>query len=314
PTTTITVAPTTTTTVPPTLPPTTTTVPLPQMPAPLATYFAQPLANEGQWSVAAKAAGFDAMWTTTFRPLPNNPGRIATVVVIDQTHLRVGMFNGSDQPGDKGWARGSKVPRELYSSLVAVMNGGFRFEHMDGGYMTEGKVVKELKYGRATLAVDRAGHLHVGELGRDLYNDGSWLTLRQNLTLIVDDGRPAIEQSKLQHTFWGADDKNETFVNRSAVCERRDGRFAYVEAGFVEAPQLAETMVKIGCVTGMQLDINYAWPTFLIYEHGPDGSLIPHKVDPRMNISASRYVEDSPKEFFAYFDKSLVPQESVLDA
>ena len=292
---------------------TTTTVPTPQAPAPLATYFDPALPGEGQWSAVASAGGQPAIWATSMRPLPEFGGVVLSMVVIDQTYVRAGMFNGSEQPGGT-WTRDSKVPPELYPSLLAVMNGGFRFEHMDGGYMTEGKVVQELQQGRATLAIDRQGHISVGELGRDLFDDGSWLTLRQNLILLVDGGQPMLERGKQEHIFWGADQGNEVYVNRSAACEFADGRFAYVMAGRVDAPQLAQVLINVGCVKAIQLDINNAWPTFLLYEHGLDGSLLPHPLDKRMNINPQRYVQGSSKEFFAFFDATLVPEQSVLDA
>ena len=211
------------------------------------------------------------------------------------------------------WVRDNKVPPELYPSLLAVMNGGFRFEHMDGGYVTEGRVEKELIQGRATLAIDRAGHIQVGELGRDLFDDGSWLTLRQNLILLVDDGQPMLERGKELDIFWGADQGNQVYVNRLAACEFADGRFAYVMVGKVDAPQLAQVLINVGCVKAIQLDINNAWPTFLLYQHGLDGSLLPFPLDKRMNINPQRYVKGSSKEFFAFFDASLVPSPSVLD-
>ena len=65
--------------------------------------------------------------------------------------LRAGLFNGSELPGGS-WARGDRIPGELYPAAVAAFNGGFRFEHIKGGYYTEGRMVKPLRDGDATLA------------------------------------------------------------------------------------------------------------------------------------------------------------------
>lgn len=301
---------TTATTVP--AKPTATTIPEPEAPAPLTTYFPEPLPFEGQWGPVAYADGHAAMWATSVRPLPEYGGVVASMVAIDQTHIRAALFNGAEEPGGS-WSRDDHVPEDLYPALMAVMNSGFRMEQMEGGYMTEGKTVQPLINGRATLGIDRSGHISIGEYGRDMVDDGSWATLRQNLVLMLDHGVSGIEHAKQENVFWGAELDGTMYVNRSAVCIMNDGRLAYVMAGKIDGPQFAEVLLNVGCDTAMQLDVNGAWPTFLLWEHAPDGTLIPHRLDSRMNISPLRYTQGSSKDFFAFFDASLVPAFSVLD-
>ena len=152
---------------------TTTEPPGPQPPEPLTPVFKPALPGEGQWIPVARAGGFDALWATSIRPIASVGGIVATVVVIDQTHLRSVMFNGGEEPGGSGWVRGNRVPVELRSALVATMNGGFRFEHIKGGYMTEGRVVKPMNDGDATIAIDANGKMMLGKMGRDLFDE--WL-------------------------------------------------------------------------------------------------------------------------------------------
>lgn len=291
---------------------TSTTIQADQPPAPRKTYFAPALTNEGQWLSAATAGGHVAMWATSLRPLPEFGGVVASMVVIEQSYVRAAMFNGSELPGGQ-WTRGNKIPKALYSSLTGVMNGGFRLSQSFGGYMTEGKVVQTLIDGRATLAIDRHGHITIGEYGRDLTNDGTWETLRQNLVLMVDGGQSGLERAKRDHIFWGAEYGGVMYDSRSAICTLSDGSLAYVMADKVNAAQMAELLINVGCVTAMQLDVNGAWPNFLLYEHGADGTLTPHRLDKRMTGNPQRYVNGSTKEFFGFFDSALVPAGSVLD-
>ena len=294
-------------------PATTTPAPgIPQPPAPLIPPISPALAGEGQWIPIAQAGGHDTMWATAVRPLPEAGGVQATMVVIDQTNLRAGLFNGSEEPGGT-WLRGSRVPADLQPSLLATMNGGFRFEHIKGGYMTEGIVVKPLKAGDATLGVTKQGRLVMGKLGRDLNDDGTWLSLRQNLELIVDNGQSNVAQGIADGVWWGADFGREVYVNRSAVCTLKDGRLAYVLVGKVDAGQLAQSLINLGCVMGMQLDINGTWPAFVTYTPGAAGKLAPHFVDRRMGGNPNRYLTGSTKEFFAFFASASVPAQSVLD-
>jgi len=291
---------------------TTTTIYTPASPAPLAPVLSRPLVGEGQWLPVMQANGVDVMWATSLRPLRSSPSVVATIVQIDQTYLRTGMFNGREVPGGD-WIRDDSVPGDLLPSLLAVMNGGFRLEHTYGGYMTEGRVVQELIPGRGTVAISRDGRMTIGELGRDVFDDGTWQTLRQNLVLIVDNGQSGVERARRERVFWGAFSSGEIYVNRSAVCEMSDGRLTYVMAGLLDAPQLAEVLISIGCWRAVQLDINGSWPSFVLFGHGEGGTLQPVAVDRRMSSDPMRYVTGSSKEFFAFFDAELVPDLSVLD-
>lgn len=290
---------------------TTTEVPPPQAPEALTPPF-EPLAGEGQWVPVMQANGMDAMWATSVRPVAEFGGIVATVVVIDQTYVRVGLFNGRAEPeGD--WARDDKVPMELWPALMGAMNSGFRLESSFGGYVTEGKVVQELVNGRATVAIDRAGKMFVGELGRDFVDDGSWLSMRQNLVLLVDHGQSGVERGDRERVFWGAHSTGETYVNRSALCELEEGRIAYIVAGPVNAEQMASVLINVGCVTGVQLDINDGWPNFTIFPKAPDGLLLPQILDRRMGSDPMRFVTGASRDFFAFFDATLLPSPSILD-
>ncbi|HEY4331659.1 MAG TPA: phosphodiester glycosidase family protein [Ilumatobacteraceae bacterium] len=294
--------------------PTATTValPAPIPPSPIAPLIAPALQDEGQWVPIARADGEDAIWATSVRPLPDAGSVVASIAEIDQTYIRAGLFNGSEEPGG-AWKRGNRVPDSLQPALLAAFNGGFRFEHMKGGYETEGVVVKPLRNGDATLAIGKDGKLVLGQLDRDLFDDGSWLSLRQNLILIVDGGKSQVQEGINEGVWWGADYGKEVYVPRSAVCQMPDGRLAYVLVAPVDAFQLAQALINIGCTKAIQLDINGTWPAFFTF--GPDkhGGLVGHPLDTRMGGNPYRYVSGSSKEFFAFFDATEVPPGTILD-
>ena len=293
--------------------PTTTTIYAPPAPEPVPALVQPALQGEGNWIPIAKAGGQDAVWAMGVRPLPEFGSVVASVALIDQTYMRAGMFNGSELPGGR-WARGDRIPGELYPAAVAAFNGGFRFEHIRGGYFTEGQMVKPLRDGDATLAVDTDGQIVLGVYGDDIEKMGPWVSLRQNLILIVEDGVSQVDYGESIGVWWGADFGDEVYVPRSAVCTMKDGRLAYALVEKVNAAQLAQSLINIGCVRAMQLDINGSWPSFYTFEHAPDGSIIPHLLDGRMRAPEQRFIRGSKKEFFAFFDSTLVPTPSVLDA
>ncbi len=292
--------------------PTTTIAAIPA-PTPIAPVLSPALPGEGEWIAIARAGGYDAIWATSMRPLAEFGGVVASMAVIDQTYLRVGLFNGSEVPGGT-WTRGKRVPTELHPALVAAFNGGFRFDHIKGGYVTEGRTVRALRSADATIAVGKDGKVVIGALGRDIAKDGPWVSLRQNLILIVDNGESQVRAGVKLGVWWGADYGRQVYVPRSALCQLADGRLAYAYVSEVDAEQLAQSLIHMGCTKAMQLDINGDWPALFTFGHALDGSVLPHLLDDRMHTPLQRYLNGSKKEFFAFFDTTLVPNPSVLDA
>lgn len=305
-----TVAPTTT--VPPTTaaPTTTTVAPYKIAPANVGPLVQPALENEGVWRPLAVAGGADVMWATSLRPLPEAPAVVGSFAIIDQTLLTAAMFNGSDIPGGTNWQLGNRVPKDLQPMLVGAFNGGFRFEHIKGGYKTEGKVIRELKVGQGTIAVSKAGKVTLGEFGRDINDDGSWVSFRQNLPLLVDAGKSMVESHG--ETWWGADFGNVLFVLRSSVCQLADGRLMYGAVGKVDAKTLAASLVNMGCQRALQLDINGTWPTFHTFPVEADGTQHGNALDKRMGGSRDRYLTGSTREFFSFFDTAALPADNII--
>jgi hypothetical protein len=286
-------------------------VPVAPPPADLPPAVGPALAGEGVWVPIAAAGGRPAVWATSWRPSSAFPSVVGSFAVLDQTALRAALFNGSDVPGGTGWRRGNRVPEELRPAMVAAFNGGFRFEHIKGGYMSEGRVVRPLRDGDATLAIGRDGTVVIGELGRDLADDGSWVSLRQNLPLLVDAGKPMVRDRR--GVWWGADYGNEMYVLRSSVCTLADGRLMYGAIGRVDAVMLADILAAMGCVRAMQLDINGTWPTFFTFSRTPAGTYTGNLLDRRMGGDPDRYLTGSSREFVAFFDRAALPATGPLE-
>lgn len=303
-----TLAPTTTSTIPPTIaaPQAATTAPAPtiatttiapyKIPPPrLTERVTPPLDGEGVWVPIAQAGGIDSIWVSSSRPLPEYPSVVGSYAVMDQTFLRAAMFNGSDLPGEGDWKRGNRVPPELHPALRVGFNGGFRLEHIKGGFKTEGVLVRELIAGEATIAITPAGRMTIGEYGRDFTDDGTYISFRQNLPLIVDAGRSMVEERP--GTWWGADYGDVIVVFRSAVCQMADGRIMYTAIGKVDAPLLAQSLVNLGCVRAIQMDINGTWPTYFSFPPNETGAPQPTLLDKRMGGGKGRYLQGSTREF-----------------
>ncbi|MEY4605277.1 MAG: hypothetical protein RLY45_37 [Actinomycetota bacterium] len=271
---------------------------VPFAPADLIPALGSPLPGEGQWVPLGVPGVDDALWATSMRPVRSAASVTATYVYIRRDLVAARMYGGTELPGGDGWEYFAKVDGSDRQTLVAAFNGGFRFEHIDGGYMTEGRTIEPLVDGEATIGIDRDGRITVGQYGRDLRDDGTWVSLRQGLPLLVDGGESMA--ATRYDTAWGVDFGSETYTNRSALCQLASGDLLYVMAGPVDATMFAGLLVDAGCVVAMQLDINGTWPQFAFYEGFGTDERTPVLVDDRMR-NPYRYLKGTEKDFFALF-------------
>jgi hypothetical protein len=266
-------------------------------------------ATDGHWAPRITIRGRTVMWVTQYHPLVSSPGTVATGVVIDQTTLRGALFNGPTTPGGCCWKNGSTVMAAARPALVTAFNGGFQFEHMfQSGYKTEGRVMKRLQPGDATLAISKTGVVKVGLLGIDVKDDGTWMSLRQNLPAVVMNGKSVVYTHS--QGVWGGNFGNVMVTNRSAICTRADGRLMYVFAGGVDIYMFAGVLVWMGCKFAMELDINGTWPQIAVYKGFGTKSRSGVLLDNRMD-NANRFLTGSSKDFIAFFDRTLLPARVV---
>lgn len=264
--------------------------------------------GDGSWSVAASTAAGPVVWESSNRPLAAQPDVTASYASFDPTRLHAALFNGTELPGGGPWNNGSKVMAAAQPALLAAFNGGFRFKHIKGGYFTESQVVKPLIDGDATLAIGADGRIVLGAYGRDLTNDGSWVSLRQNLPPVIDGGREVVSTAREQGSpsiYWGDDYGHVTLDRRSAICRRVDGLIMYVVTERVDIRGLADVLLAAHCDFAMELDINGSWPQFVSFTPST-GARAPVGLTPEMT-HLSRVTTGSTKDFIALFDPALLP-------
>lgn len=299
---------TTSTTTAPETSTTTTSTTIPAKPADLSSQLLPALPGEGQWQAVMRVRTKPIVYATSIRPLWCFGSVVATMATFDPTRVRTAMFNGTEMPGGKGWKNGSKIRGTALRSLIASFNGGFRFEHQPGGYVTEGRTVRKLRKGYATLAISQDGISTVGIWGDTITDEDSWASLRQNLPPLVHNGKSVY--ANYPKVDWGNDFGNKVYNFRSAICLRTDGLMMFVAVGKVNIGMLADTLVVLGCKTGMELDINGQWPYFSVYSDFGKATRRGEIIDNRMG-DPNRHLNGSTKDFFALFDPETLPSGAV---
>jgi hypothetical protein len=286
----------------------TSTTTIPNRPEDISPPVQPAIKGEGEWTAAMRVRTKPIIYATSVRPLWCFGSVVATMAAYNPTRVHTALFNGNEVPGGKGWRNGDRIPLRATPSLIASFNGGFRFEHGPGGYVTEGKTIRKMRKGYATFGIRADGSSTVGVWGDDMGDIETWTSLRQNLPPLVVNGKsvykdyPAVD--------WGKDFGNKVYNYRSAVCLRTDGMMMFVAVGKVNIGMLADTLIVLGCKTAMELDINGEWPHFAGYNDFGKKNRSGFTIDKRMG-DPNRHLNGSTKDFFALFDPDTLPSGAV---
>ena len=265
------------------------------LPAPHAVlpFQSSPMAGEGRWRPAGRPVdGHTAVYQTTVR-LPDNPAVVGGIAWMDTKLLRARLYSGSVSPGGLFWKYTAPVSRRASKTLVAAFNGGFLLKDSNGGYLSEGHLVAPLRAGAASLVIYKNGFATVGEWGRDVTMTPAVVAVRQNLTLLVDHGRPVPGLNPADVSAWGFSLYSLTNTWRSGLGVTADGALVYV-AGPMNIVDLASLLVRAGAIRAMALDMNPLWPVFATY-----APATPHGVASSANgRDLLSTMEQSPARFF----------------
>ncbi len=258
------------------------------------------LHQAGQWTnVAGLSAPAGSVQEEYVQPDAAHRSVAATVVRIDQAATRLVLVPGTKEPGGKPWAWHSEIPPAQRSKAIAAFNAGFKFRNTSGGLYSEGRhAVRPLQSGLASLVISADGTATVADWGRDATLTPGVVSVRQNLALIVDGGRPAPGLRSDRGGRWGTRRSQFQYTWRSALGVDAQNRLIYVAGNHLTLTALASAMVDAGAVRGMQLDIHDGVVTYNWYRPSRSG-VSASKLEPAMQRSANRYLVPDQRDFFA---------------
>ena len=255
--------------------------------------------REGRW--ADGPAGKDGkpdLYATYLRPDPEDPEVLAAVARFDQRRVGARLIAGTREPDAQPWPEGGQVPFGLRSALVATFNSGFKVEGSRGGYYTRERLVRTLQAGAASLVIDDTGHVVIGAWGRDAHIGPHIASVRQNLSLIVDGGKPVPGLDTNTDNRWGTAKNQLQYTWRSAVGVDDAGHIFYVAGDQLNLKTLARAVAATGATRGMELDI-HPQMVHLFYYRQVGGVPQPIKLLDSMRGPADRYLLPDQRDFFA---------------
>jgi hypothetical protein len=271
------------------------------VPADVHPFVTDPLPREGHWqSVGRSVGGLSPVRVTFLRPDVVHTSLLTGVMWMDTKLLRAQLIPGTEVPS--GTAPGAaQVPRSRYGQLAATFNSGFLLDDSHGGFFLNGRTASALRPGQASLVIRSDGSVDVGAWGTELTMTPDVVAVRQNLSLIVNHGRPVAGLGADSFQKWGATLGNAVLVWRSGVGVTADGALVYAAGPGLSVQTLAEVLARAGAVRAMELDINTEWTSAYYYTSHNGSQVVPHKLLTDMYQGPNRYLIPDQRDFFAMF-------------
>jgi len=246
-------------------------------PSPIVPIASPPLPGEGQWHPVGRTVdGVPTMYDAFLRPDAIHTSLVAGVVWMDPALLRTTLYAGAQTPGVPGtWSPKAPISPSAATTLTAAFNAGFRMSASEGGFYLDGHAAVPLRQGGASLVIYANGAATVGAWGSQVTMTPNVVAVRQNLSLLVNNGAPVPGLNANDTTVWGATLGNQVYVWRSGIGVTANGALVYVGGPGLNITSLANLLVRAGAVRGMELDINTDWVNFFTFQAGPGVAATP---------------------------------------
>ena len=264
------------------------------------------LPGVGVWQpYISNAAGQVVAYRTFLQPDPNRPYATMAVVAFDLKTVKLHYMIGFEEPYSSDVKRFSQgvIPDKYLKPdiLLAVFNGGFKYEHGAFGSMLYDNVSVPPTQGYGTVAIYKDGHFQIGEWGKDFSRTLDMVAFRQNGPLVVQNGviNPKVDNA----AYWGFTITGATVAWRSGIAvDQKYTTLYYFIGPYMTIDTLAQSMAAVHPWNAMQLDINNYWTIFEAFPAKTD-KLQPEPLLPKdMNDNLNRFLYPYARDFFYITD------------
>jgi hypothetical protein len=237
--------------------------------------------GDGQWVAIEdqrRPDGPALMYKTLVHPDARRSWSALSVVAIDLRQARLHMMAGTKEPmtetsEGRDYQRAAVVPDEHREALLAAFNGGFKAQHGHYGIKVDGLTLIAPRIRACWVAMFPDDELVIGDWERLEKREPDTLWWRQTPGCMVDEGTLHVGLVSELNTQWGATLDGDTVIRRSAIGISADGNTLYSGIGdHVTARALAHGMQHVGAESVAQLDVNWSYPKFVIYQPREKGS------------------------------------------
>ena len=264
---------------------------------------AEPLPGEGDWQTVVTVGGRPAVQVASLRPDRQHTSFVVGVLRMDPALVRGELRPGTTDPGGS-WHASSALTSNDLRDIAVAFNGGFRLtDPSHPGYYSQGRLVKPLVDGEASLVLHADGTADVGTWNREVRMGPDVSSVRQNLVPLVDDG--ALNQTCASGgpKEWGTTIGQAAFINRSGFGVTASGVEVYVAGPALSVCTLGNILLDAGVVRGMELDINPDWVSGAYFHPQPTGTPQNFKLFPAEKVASKHYFAPSSRDWFAWFTR-----------
>lgn len=238
--------------------------------------------GDGQWVPIVDAQHPDAptvMFKTLLHSDRNRSWAEVFVVAVDLRRVDLHAVAGWQEPksfevaGSK-YKRTAKIPPAHHSRLLGAFNGGFKTEHGYYGMKIDGVTLVKPRPTACSVALFKDGSLKIATWKSIEGIEDRMLWYRQAPGCMYENGKRHPGLSDPNARSWGATLDGETVIRRSAIGLNDSADVLYVAiTKDTTARALADGMHHAGATTVAQLDVNFSYPKFLLYEPSDAGEL-----------------------------------------
>jgi hypothetical protein len=224
------------------------------------------------------------MQKTLLHPDKNRSWAELFVVAVDLKRARLQAMPGYREPyslekESKALARKARVPDEDHEELLAAFNGGFMTEHGYFGMKYDGVTLVKPRETACTMAELDDGSLTLATWKKIAESEPKMKWFRQMPGCMYEDTKIHPGLADPETRLWGATLDGETVIRRSALGLNAARDVLYVGiSNHTTAKAIADGMRHAGAVTVGQLDVNWSYPKFVLFEPKEPGG--PRKAVP----------------------------------
>ncbi len=262
--------------------------------------------GDGTWIPVRTATDTDrvAMYKSLIHPDPKRPYAAVAVMAMDLRELDLEVVAGTEEPESQHVPRSHRpgvVPDADHATVTAVFNGGFKAMHGGFGMRVGGDTFLPPREASCTVAL-LPGEIAIRTFSAVKDDEPNMLAYRQTPPCLVERGETNKTMLNEFNKNWGASVSGDTIIRRSALGLSKDKRFLYYAIGdAVSAPSIADAMLGVGAYDAAQLDVNYAYPRFMLVARGANGSLeLTDPLIPGLKYGPTEYVGVAEQRDFFY--------------
>lgn len=245
------------------------------------------------------------MYKTLLHPDRNRSWAEVFVVAVDLRRARLYVVPGyrepkATEPVPEDFPRPAKIPEQHHEELLAAFNGGFMTEHGSYGMKIRGVTLVKPKDSACTVAMYQDGSLRIGSWRKLKQTEPRMRWYRQAPNCMYEDGKmhPLLALQNVRK--WGATLDGNTVIRRSAIGLDKTRQVLFVAiTNHTTAQVLAEGMHHAGAQDVAQLDVNWSYPKFVLFEPDASGKRKAVALADGFEFSSDEYIRKrSLRDFF----------------